>query len=87
MTEHEWLTSTELSPMLEHLGDKFSDRKLRLFACASARRVWKLLDDEQSKVAVEMAERFADGLASPADLALAFQAAGLDLCGQFRVRR
>lgn len=75
MTENEWLNSTELPPMLEHLGDRLTARKLRLFACALARRVWKLLDDEQCKVAGEMAERFADGLASPAALAQAYQAA------------
>jgi hypothetical protein len=75
MTEQEWLTSTDLTPMVEHLGDRLGPRKLRLFACASARRVWKLLDDDQSKVAVEVAERFADGLASASGLALAFRAA------------
>lgn len=75
MTESEWLTSTDLMPMVEFLGDRLDARKLRLLACASARRVWRLLDDDQSKVAVEVAERFADGLASPADLALAYRAA------------
>jgi hypothetical protein len=75
MTEQEWLTSTELMPMVDFLGEKLDARKLRLFACASARRVWKLLDDDQSKLAVEVGERFADGLASAADLALAFRTA------------
>lgn len=77
MTESEWQTATELMRMVEQLGDRFDDRKLRLFACASARKAWKLLDDEESRVAVEVAERFADGLASASAMAPAFQAAGM----------
>src|SRR5438477_13041942 len=62
MNEREWLTSIEPTPMLGYLRGKASERKLRLFATACARRVWHLLPDERSRRAVELAERFADGL-------------------------
>lgn len=71
MTEAEWLTSTDLNAMLEHLGERISSRKLRLFACACCRRVWHLLTEPSSRNAVEVAERFADGLATKEELMVA----------------
>jgi hypothetical protein len=69
MTETEWLA-------LHHLDDGASKRKRRLFACACCRAVWFLLTDE-GRLAVEMAERFADGDATADELAAARDAAGL----------
>lgn len=54
--------------MLNFLSDKASNRKLRLFACACVRRSWPLLGDERSRQAVEVAAKFADGLASKEQL-------------------
>ena len=54
MTEAEWCGCEDPQPMLNFLRGKGSSRKLRLFACASARRVWHLLTDARSKRAVEI---------------------------------
>jgi hypothetical protein len=56
--------------MLEFVrgGGKASARKLRLLACAVARRLWPLLRGTRGRRAVEVAERYADGGASARDL-------------------
>jgi hypothetical protein len=65
MTEAEWLACEEPEPMLLFLsGAGASDRKVRLFGCACVRRVWGDLADDRLRQAVEVAERFADGLAT-----------------------
>jgi hypothetical protein len=61
MTEQEWLACTDPQEMLEFLRGKMSDRKLRLFTCAYCRHIL-----EENK-AVQVAERFADGLATNAE--------------------
>ena len=68
MTENEWLACANPAPMLSVLRSRASGRKLRHFACACCRRVWHLLKHEASRQAVEVDERFADGLADDADL-------------------
>jgi hypothetical protein len=83
MTEAEWLACAEPRRMLLFLlGDNYlrvqdveafpackgSDRKLRLFACACYWSIRHLLPNPLAQEAVEMAERFADGLAAMNDL-------------------
>jgi hypothetical protein len=79
MEEAEWLRSTTPTHLLAGVRDRLSERKLRLFACAACRRLWPFLRDERSRRAVEVAERYADGLASAAELAAAAALAGLAL--------
>jgi hypothetical protein len=62
MTEQQWLASTAPTEMVNFLRGK-RNRKLRLFFCASCRCVWHLLDSKFFRHAVEVGERFADGLA------------------------
>ena len=60
MTEAEWQVIDDPQPMLNFLGGKISDRKLRLLACAQYRRLWRLLPNDAVRSVVEMTERYAD---------------------------
>ena len=55
------------------MADASSD--LRLWGCWCVRQVWHLLTDERSRRAIEIAERFARGEASPEELDAASAAA------------
>jgi hypothetical protein len=69
MTEPEWLTSTDPTPMLEFLRGKATNRKLRLFAVACCQSfLGKVRVSPRAKQAIEVAERYADGRASVAEL-------------------
>ena len=67
MIEADWLTCPDSRAMLDFLRGKASDRKQRLFACACCRLVWGSLLP-RSQRAVEVAEKYADGLATEQDL-------------------
>ncbi len=75
MTEAEWLACNDPKAMLKFLGDRASERKLRLFACACCRHVWHLLIDERSRIAVEAAEQLSDGRSSDRDAQVVFASA------------
>jgi hypothetical protein len=68
VTEAEWLHAADPLPMLEFVRGKASDRKLRLFSCACARRFWLLLADAHTRAVVRVSERYADGLRSRKEL-------------------
>src|SRR5579872_1775908 len=76
MTEEERLNKSD-DPAITffYLQHQVNDRKLRLLSCATCRDVWIWLNDERSKHAVEVAEQFADGLASQDELKAASIAA------------
>jgi hypothetical protein len=63
MNEADWLAAKDPLPMLDYLEGKASQRKFRLFACACARRFWRLYRYRAPRDAVELAERYAEGLA------------------------
>jgi hypothetical protein len=78
MTEAEWLECTDPTPMLEFLRGKASARKLRLFAVAYFRWVWLEFTAKETQEAwriIEIAERYADELASDQELQMAHDVA------------
>jgi hypothetical protein len=60
MTEAEWLVCDDPAALLGFIGRRVSNRKLRLFAVACARRLARLLTDPRSCNALDVAERYAD---------------------------
>jgi len=68
MTEAGWLTCTDPQRLLDCVRGQATERKLRLFACACARRFWALLPDPRSRRVVELTERYVDGQATETDL-------------------
>ena len=71
MTEIEWGTAIDPSPMLAFVVHTLDDRKRRLFGCACCRRVWGELTDARSRAAVEAAERYAEGELTESELEVA----------------
>jgi hypothetical protein len=69
VTEAEWDRCTDPRPMLGFLRGGFaSQRKLRLFAVGCWRRLGHALPDAPAREGIEVAERFADGLATRREL-------------------
>jgi hypothetical protein len=75
MIEVDWLACKNPQRLLSEQFEGASERKLRLLACACVRDVWHLLSDRRSREAVEVAERYADGLISAGELQSARSAA------------
>jgi hypothetical protein len=68
MTEAEWLACTDPQKMLKFLRGKATKRKLRLFAVACCRSIWHLLTNTRGREAVEVSERYADGVVNQREL-------------------
>ena len=68
MNELEWLAGADPLAMLDYLAGGASPRKLRLFACACVRRFWSDLSYPVPRDAVNLAERFAEGTATPEEV-------------------
>jgi hypothetical protein len=60
MTESQWLACTDAKAMLEFVRGRTSDRKMRLFAVACCRQLWRSAVQE-GQAALEIAELYADG--------------------------
>ncbi len=79
MKETKWDRCTDPRAMLESLplDGRVTERKLRLFGAACCRRVWGLFTDDRCRAAVEVAERYADGLATPSEVEAAWRGANV----------
>jgi hypothetical protein len=75
MTEADWQAGADPAPLLEYLGARATPRKLRLFAFALCRRRLGLVSNRHARTALEVCERFADGLADDRELAAAAESA------------
>jgi hypothetical protein len=67
MTAVRWRKATDPQAMLEFLGKRASDRKLRLFACACCWRAWHLAKTPRLRQALPLIEEFADGAVKDRD--------------------
>ena len=67
MTEAEWLRCQIPIPFLEYARDHFSERKWRLLLCAASYRAWDFLSPD-SRMALPVLERYADGEADTIEL-------------------
>jgi hypothetical protein len=87
MTEADWNTCTKPEKMLAFLlrAGGVSERKLNFVACACCRRIWDYMPDCRSREAVEVLERYADGLANDAEREQAGRAAVTPI-GEIRQR-
>jgi hypothetical protein len=76
VTESEWLITADAMPMLKFLldGGGVSPRKLRLWAVACCRRVWRHIAEERNRRALVLAERYADDETAVAELQAALRA-------------
>jgi hypothetical protein len=75
MTELQWQSSMDPAMMLRFLRRRISLRQECLIACGCVRRIWDLLENESSRAAVAVTERFADGFVTEAELQVAHDAA------------
>lgn len=86
MTEEEWLSCDDPNPMLRFVRGKVSDRKLRLFAVACCRRIEYLFVSWHQRQSIEIAERYADGFATDAELEAVRNANDVELFARRGIR-
>jgi hypothetical protein len=67
MKSSDWRACLVPRVLLEEVRPGASERKLRLLLCGALRQVWQRLPDPRCREAVELAERVADGQATPAE--------------------
>jgi hypothetical protein len=77
VTEAEWLASTDPEAMRQFVRDSTSERKRVLYLAAWCRCSRPVVRDRHSLEAVEVAERYADGLMAREDFRRAGSAAFL----------
>lgn len=75
MNEREWLECTDTKRLLSFVAGLVTERKLRLYACACARRVRHLLADPCLDQIVNLSERYSDGQVTRVELLPATDAA------------
>ncbi len=76
LTVEDWAQGADVDLLVNFLKARGgSDRPLRLFGCACVRRFWPLLVDGRSRDALQVAERYAEGLADEAGRERAEEAA------------
>jgi hypothetical protein len=75
MTEQEWQACTDPRAMYLEYNATSTERQARLYAVACCRRIWHLLVDERSRLAVRTAERLADGEATSEERQAVYAAA------------
>jgi hypothetical protein len=70
-----WEACDDPALLIQWRDARVTGRKKRLFAAACCRWAWGRLADARSRDAVAVAERFADGLATPQELTRAYERA------------
>ncbi len=68
MTEAEWLTCDDSTPMLEFMRGRASDRKVALAAIHACRTLWNLCPLESLRTGLTICERYAEGRSSPSEV-------------------
>src|SRR5262249_55509721 len=81
----EWFTCTDPETMIRIITEVASERRERLVAVAAAYRLWEQLPEVLLREGVQLAERRADGLVSPRQVA-AFRRRFLDYLHRPRER-
>ena len=76
ISEQGWLSALRPAGMLRYVESTASERKARLLGAACCRHVYGGVLDARAIAAVDIAERFADGLAGADELAVSHAAAG-----------